>query len=215
MFIGHYAVGFASKRAAPRTSLGWLMAAPLFLDILWPLFVLAGIEHVRIAPGDTAFTPLAFDWYPWSHSLLMTLVWAALFAFLYWQRTHYGRGAAVLALGVLSHWVLDAISHRPDLPLAPGSGVRVGLGLWNAPTATMIVEIGMFVAAVWLYARTTHARDGVGRWGFVAFVLFLLAAYGADRFSPPPPSVDAIAYAAIALYVTPVWAGWFDRHRTA
>jgi len=166
MFIGHFAVGLASKTAAPRASLGWLMTAPLLLDLLWPVFLLLGLERVRIAPGDTAFTPLAFDSYPWSHSLLMSVIWALLFGGGYFLATRYARGAVVIALGVVSHWVMDAITHRPDLPLAPWSSTMVGYGLWNSPRATLLVELGLFAAAVWMYSRTTVSRDRTGRFAF-------------------------------------------------
>jgi len=213
MFIGHFAVGLASKRAAPKASLGWLMAAPMLLDLLWPLFLIAGIEHVRIMPGDTPFTPLEFDWYPWSHSLLMTAVWSVLAGALFWRFTRYVRGAVVIGLGVFSHWVLDAITHRPDLPIYPGSPIMIGLGLWRSVVGTAVVEVAMFVGAAWLYARTTSAKDRIGRWGFAAFVVFWLVVYYARVGAPAPPSVTALAYGALAAYLIPVWAGWFDRHR--
>ena len=214
MLIGHFAVGLASKRAAPRTSLGWLMAAPMALDLLWPVFLLAGIEHVRIAPGITAFNPLAFDWYPWSHSLLMTIVWSLLGAGVYWRATRYQRGAIVIGIGVFSHWVFDAITHRPDLPLWPGSPITVGLGLWNSVAGTVVVELALFVAGVWIYSKTTSARDAVGRWSYVGFVAFCLLLYSTRFFAGLPPSVTAIAYMALFMYLIPVWAWWFDAHRS-
>jgi hypothetical protein len=213
MFIGHFAVGLASKTAAPRSSLGWLMAAPVMLDLLWPVFLLLGIERVRIAPGDTAFTPLAFESYPWSHSLLMTVIWASLFGGAYFLATRYARGAVVIGLGVLSHWVMDAITHRPDLPLAPGSATMVGYGLWDSPAATLMIEIGIFAAAVWLYMRTTVARDRIGRYSFAVFVFFALAMYAAVSEGPPPPSVTAVAWGSLTLFLVPLWAAWFDAHR--
>jgi hypothetical protein len=103
MFIGHFAIGFAAKRFAPRASLGWLLAAPMFLDLIWPLFVLMGLEVVRIDPGNTAFTPLDFVSFPWSHRLLMALVWAGLLASLYHWKTRYLPGTIAIALGVASH----------------------------------------------------------------------------------------------------------------
>src|SRR6516165_7208247 len=115
MFIGHFAVGCASKKFAPRTNLGILMAAPLWLDILWPFFLLLGWEHVRIDPGNTRFTPLDLYDYPWSHSLLMSIVWATLFAGLYYTFARYRAGAIVIWIGVVSHYILDWITHRPDM----------------------------------------------------------------------------------------------------
>jgi hypothetical protein len=213
MFIGHYAVGLASKRLAPRTSLGWLIAAPIALDLLWPLFLLAGIERVRIVPGDTVFTPLAFDYYPWSHSLLMSVVWGVIFGGAYWAYTRYMRGAVVIGLGVVSHWVLDFVVHRPDLPLVPGVNLKLGLALWNSVAGTVVVEVALFGAAVWLYMRTTVARDSIGRYSFLAFVLTALVAYGVASQGAVPPSVTALAIGALTAYLVPVWCAWFDAHR--
>lgn len=216
MFIGHFAVGFASKKFAPRSSFAVLLAAPLLLDILWPVFLLFGWEHVRIAPGDTRFSPLDLYDFPWSHSLLMTAVWATAFALLYWLVARYSTGAVVVWFGVASHWLLDWISHRPDMPLYPGGGPRLGLGLWNSIPGTMAVEISMFIVGVWLYARATQPKDRIGKYGFAAFVLLLLAVYVADRFSAPPPSPAAIAWSAlIAEAVLLAWAWWFDHHRSS
>ncbi len=213
MFIGHFAVGFASKKFAPRASLAVLLAAPLLADILWPMFLLLGWEHVRIDPGNTRFTPFDFVSYPWSHSLLMDLLWATAFAALYYAVAHYRSGAIAVWIGVVSHWVLDWVTHRPDMPLYP-AGPRVGLGLWNSIAATMVLEILMFAIGVWLYVNATRPRDRVGRYAFVAYVVLLLTIYGADRFSAPPPGVTAVAATAIAASIIFVlWAWWFDSHR--
>ena len=214
MFIGHYAVGFAAKRAAPNASLGPLMAAPILLDLLWPIFLLAGWEHVRIDPGNTAFTPLAFDSYPISHSLIASIGWAALFGGLYWAFTRYRAGAVAIALGVVSHWVLDWVTHGPDLPLYPG-GPKVGLGLWDSIPGTLAVEFAMLAIALWLYVRTTQPRDRTGRYGFWAFVAFALIMYVGNLMSPPPPSTRALAWFALTGWIVPFWAGWFDAHRSA
>jgi membrane-bound metal-dependent hydrolase YbcI (DUF457 family) len=216
MFIGHFAVGLAAKRAAPRASLGALMAAPILLDLLWPIFLLLGWERVRIQPGVTAFNDLALEHYPWSHSLLMSVVWAAAFAGVYWLRTGYRAGALAIAAGVVSHWVLDWITHRPDLPLYPGSSPLYGLGLWNAPAATIAVESLMFGGAVWLYARTTRSLDLVGRFAFWAFVGLLALGYAVDALSTAPsPPPRALAWGALTGWLLPILAWWFDRHRQA
>jgi hypothetical protein len=212
MFIGHFAVAFASKPAAPRASLGVLVAAVTFLDLLWPILVLAGIETVRIDPGNTVVTPLDFVSYPFSHSLVFVSLWAVLFAGLYYSKTRYWRGAVMIAAGVLSHWVLDAVSHRPDMPLLPG-GARVGLGLWNSLAATVLVEGTAFAVGVWLYNRTTRAADRVGRWAWWALVAFLVVVYAGNLTGPPPPSATAVAGMALAAWIFPLWAWWADRHR--
>jgi membrane-bound metal-dependent hydrolase YbcI (DUF457 family) len=213
MFIGHFAVGFAAKKFAPRTSMAFLLAAPLFLDMLWPIFVLAGWEQVRIDPGNTRYTPLDFVHYPWSHSLLMSIVWATLFALLYHRIAADRTGTIAIWIGVVSHWVLDWITHRPDMPLYPG-GRRLGLGLWNSITGTMVVAIGMLAVGVWLYTGATRARDRTGKYALVAYAGLLMLLYISDRFSGPPPSVAAVAWVGIAASVVFVpWAWWFDHHR--
>ena len=215
MFIGHFAVGFAAKKFAPRASLAPLLAAPLFLDILWPIFILLGWEHVRIDPGNTRYTPLDLYDYPWSHSLLFSIFWATVFALIYHRITHYRAGTIAIWIGVVSHWILDWITHRPDIPLYPGGGPRLGLGLWNSIPGTMIVELTMFATGIALYLQTTRPRDRIGRYAFAAYIVLLLALYIGDRFSPPPPSVAAIAWPGVfaSLLLLP-WALWFDRHRT-
>ncbi len=213
MFIGHFAVGLASKRAAPRANLGVLILAPVFLDAIWPIFLVAGIESVRIDPGNTAFTPLDLHDYPWSHSLAMAIVWSVVFGLVYHAVTRYRRGAVVLGVGVFSHWVLDFVTHRPDMPLYPGSGTYVGLGLWNSVVGTMVVEIAMFTAGAAIYATATRARDRVGAVAYWAFVAVLGALYLASAFGPPPPSVAALEIGAFVAYLFVAWAWWIDRHR--
>jgi membrane-bound metal-dependent hydrolase YbcI (DUF457 family) len=215
MFIGHFAVGFAAKKFAPRASMGALLAAPLFLDLLWPVFLLLGWEQVRIDPGNTRYTPLDLYHYPWSHSLLMAVVWATGLALIYYGIARYGPGAAAIWIAVVSHWVLDWVSHRSDMPLYPG-GPKYGLGLWNSIAGTMIVELVMLGVGVWLYVRTTRARDRIGRYALVSYVSVLLVLYIGDRFSGSLPSVADIAWTGIAASVILVpWAWWFDRHREA
>ena len=216
MFVGHFAVGFAAKRFAPRTSLAPLLAAPLFLDTLWPVFLLLGWEHVRIDPGNTRFTPLDLYDYPWSHSLLMASVWASGLAVIYQAIARYWPGTIAIWMGVVSHWLLDWITHRPDMPLVPGGGPKLGLGLWNSVAGTMTVELAMLGAGVCMYASATTARDRIGKFAFAAYVLLLVVLYAGDRFSPPPASPSEIAWTGlVAEAVLLLWAWWFDRHRLA
>ena len=213
MFIGHIAAAFAAKRVAPRTSLAWLFAACQLPDLIWPMLLLAGVERARVAPGDTAFTPLAFDHYPWSHSLLMTVFWATAFAAVYHARYAERRTPVVLAMLVCSHWVLDWVTHRPDLPLVPGTTARFGLGLWNSVPATVAVEACLFAAGLALYARSTVPRDRTGRVLWASLAVFLAAVYAANAFGPPPPSMTAVAAGGLAIWLLVLWAGWADRHR--
>jgi len=214
MFIGHFAVGFAAKRVVPRVSLAVLFFAVLFADILWPVLVLLGFEEVRIEPGHTAYTPLAFVSYPWSHSLVMLLVWGLAVGAAY--RGIFGgrRTFGVLVALVLSHWVLDWITHAPDMPLYPG-GVTYGLGLWNSVAGTMAVELLLYAAGVWLYMQTTRAKDRVGRWALTGLASTLALIYLGDSLAgAPPPSVKVLCIVALAAATLfPSWAWWVDRHR--
>ena len=209
MFIGHFAVGLAGRRLTPRVSLPVWFAAAQLLDILWPILLLAGVEHVRIAPGTTAFTPLDFYDYPISHSLVGAIVWGALAAVL-WHLFGGRRGGALLLFGgVLSHWVLDVIAHRPDMPVLP-HGQYVGLGLWNSVALTLMVEITTFAAGIFIYARAARPRRS-----FWALMIVLLLVYLAAAFGPPPPNVTAIAWTSLTgVALILVWAWWTDRART-
>ena len=213
MFLGHFAVGMAAKRAAPKASLGTLLMAALFLDLLWPLFLLAGIEQVRIDPGNTAVTPLDFVAYPWSHSLLMAIVWAGLLGWIVRARGTNAAGAFWVGVCVTSHWVLDWVAHRPDLPLFPWGGPKFGLGLWYSLPATVAVEGLLYATGIGIYIATTRAKDRVGSIAFWSLAVFIAALYALATFAPPPPDTRAIAVTDIALIVLFGWAAWADRHR--
>ena len=216
MFIGHYAVGLASKKLAPRTSLGTLIAAPILLDLLWPIFLLLGWEHVSVELNPNPFLRLTFDAYPISHGLLAVVGWATLFAAIYFGLTRYKAGTLVIWIGVISHWVLDYIVHRPDLPLYAGGTRLVGLGLWNHRGAAIAVEVVLFAAGIWIYLRQTKARDQIGVYAFWGFVVFLLLVYGGAAFGPPPPaSVKKLAAVTLCTALLIPWAWWFDKHREA
>jgi hypothetical protein len=213
MFIGHFGVAFAAKKIAPKTSLGTLILAAQFLDFLWPLFLLLGIEHVRIAPGITRVSPLDFNHYPISHSLLMAVVWALAFGGIYYALRRNMRSAVVVGAAVLSHWVLDFIVHRPDLQLYPGGAARAGLGLWNSWVATIAAEVLCFGAGLWIYVSCTRARDSSGRYGFWTLVAFLFFGWLSTLFAGAPPNVTALAWGGIAMWLTAFWGWWADKHR--
>lgn len=218
MFIGHFAIGFAAKTAAPRVSLGTLFLAAQFIDLLWPTFLLMGLERVRIEPGATTVTPLVFEHYPWSHSLLAVLGWAALLAGLHFLLRRDRRSALILAGLVLSHWLLDLLVHRPDLPLWPWGGSVLGLRLWSSLLLTLALEVPLFMLGVWLYSRSTRALDGAGRWGLVGLVglvFFLFVVYAGNVLGSPPPSVEAIAWIGQLQWLLVLWGYWVDWHRRA
>lgn len=214
MFIGHYGLALAAKRVAPKTSLGTLVLATQFADCLWPLFLILGWERVLVAPGITKVTPFDFVSYPWSHSLLMDALWAIAFGSVYFAVRRYKPGTWIVAAGVLSHWVLDWISHRPDMPISPWSSQKLGLGLWNSMAATVVVEVCLFAGGLSLYLSSTRAKDKVGTIALWSFVGLLAFAWTGSLFGPPPPDIHALEYSAVFLWLTPVWAWWIDRHRS-
>lgn len=213
MFVGHFAVALAGKRVAPRVSLGTLFFAAQFLDLLWPILVLVGVEHVRIDPGNTAVTPLDFYDYPVSHSLLTAIMWGAVIAGLYFLARRRTRAAALVGIVVVSHWALDVLTHRPDMPLSPWSTAKVGLGLWYSLPATMLVEGGMFVAAIIAYVKVVPATDRIGGWTFWALMILLGVFWITAMIGPPPPDTHALAYSGLVLWVFVPWGYWIDRHR--
>jgi hypothetical protein len=212
MFVGHLAVALGAKRVVPRASLGTLVAATFGLDLLWPIFLLLGLETVQIDPGNTAFTPLDFTSYPWSHSLVMAIVWGALFGLAVSSRMKTARTGLVVGAVVVSHWVLDVATHRPDMPLWPG-GPLLGLGLWNSVPGTLVVEGALFAAAIALYVGQTRPRDGVGRWALAGLLLLTGLIWISGPWSPPPPSATAIGVVGVAMWLFVPWAAWIDRHR--
>jgi uncharacterized membrane protein len=215
MFIGHFAVAFAAKRVAPEVSLGTLFLAAQLADLVWPTLVLLGVERFEIRPGITAVTPLDFVHYPYSHSLVGMALWALALAAVYFAVRRRARAALILAAVVLSHWLLDFATHRPDMPLTIGGSERFGLGLWHSVGATAAVEGALFALCLWIYVRATRARDRVGRWALVGLIAFLVVIYVANLFGPPPPSVAAVAWSAQAIWLLVAWGYWIDRHRSA
>lgn len=213
MFIGHIALGLGAKRLAPRTSLGTMLLSVQFLDLIWPLMLLLGFEHVRIDPGNTVVTPLDFYDYPVTHSLLGALVWSLALGVGYGLIRRDRRAAWIVGAGVLSHWILDAISHRPDLLLIPGGTTKIGLELWRSLAATLIVEVGMFLAGILIYLRSSVARDALGRYGFAILMLIFLGLYLGALFGPPPPSPAALAWVSLASWLFVPITYWIDRHR--
>jgi len=207
-------VALGAKGVAPRTSLGTLILAAQWADLLWPVLLLAGVERVKISPGITRASPLDFTHYPISHSLLALVLWGGLFGLLYAWRRRNRTGAWVVGALVVSHWLLDLIVHRPDLPLYPG-GPRVGLGLWNALLMTYVLEAAFFIPGLFLYLRATAARDRVGRLAVWSFTAVLVLVYAASELGPPPPDARGLAVFALAGWLFPLWGYWIDRHRVA
>jgi membrane-bound metal-dependent hydrolase YbcI (DUF457 family) len=213
MMIGHYAVGFAGKKINKLPSLGTMFIAVQWLDLVWPVLVLLGVEKVTIEPGNTEMTPLNFVSYPWSHSMLIAIVWGIMFAIVYYAKTKNRDASLLLFFLVFSHWILDWITHRPDLQLAPFSEIRTGLGLWNHKWAAMVVELLLFATGLFLYSKATKAKNKTGRWALWGLALFLLIIYFMGVFGPPPEKVNMIAWVDMSQWLLVAWGYWIDRNR--
>jgi hypothetical protein len=214
MFVGHTALALAAKRRAPEISLGWLLAASILLDLVSPVLLFLGFEKVSIGSTEPSFVRMTFLEYPWSHSLAVALGYGALvFALARWRRVS---AASALLLGalVVSHWALDAISHVPDMPLWPGEGPKVGLGLWTSIPLTFAVEGTLFLAGIWIYLGTTKAKDKIGMFALWGLLLIQTLMWATSPWGAAPPSLTALAamiFIVELLFL--VWASWADRHR--
>lgn len=234
MFLSNCAVALAAKKLAPKASLGTLLAAALWLDILWSFLLMLGLENVHFSQGATKLDPLDYYDFSLSHSLVMILAWAAFWGLIYLiVRKKDVLGAWIIAGLVASNWVLAFIFHRPDLPLVPANptpwmerkfGLNLGNlpfwhGHWDFPFWAILLECSLFVAGFWLYLRATQARDGIGKTGLWIFGLILAALYIAYTvyalkfaFTHPldPRWVSLIGVVQL-LFVA--WAYWIDDHR--
>lgn len=213
MLAGHLAAAFVGTRVEPRVPLATAVGAAFALDLVWPLLLLAGLETVRVHPGDTAFTNLAFDAYPWSHSLLTVVAWAGLAGGVAGRALGSSRAGLVVGALVLSHWVLDAVTHRPDLPLWPG-GPLVGAGLWNSVPGTLAVEGGLLAVATLTYTRAFVSLDATGTWALAGLVALIGALWATQPWTPPPPSPSAVAWGALVLWLLLPWSRLISRHRS-
>ena len=201
------------KKYAPQLSLGTLFLSVQLVDMLWPIFLLVGLEHVKIEPGNTAFTPLNMINYPITHSLTGGITWGCILALIYYMVKKAKRPAIIIGIGVVSHWLLDLLMHKPDLPIYPG-GAKYGLGLWNSIPGTFVVELTLFAFGIYSYIKLTKPSDKIGNWSFWGLIVFLLLAWLSSAFGPPPPSVNVLATSALLLWLLVPWGYWIDRHRT-
>ncbi len=216
VFVGHFAVGFAGKRFAPNVSLAALILAAVLSDVLWILFFPLGIEQVVIQPGLMAANSLDLVYIPYSHSLLMVAVWGGLLAGIYFLFRRDTHGASILFAAVVSHWVLDFVSHRPDMPLMPGVDIRLGLGLWNSRIATFIVEGALWLAGILFYVRSTRPKArAAGVYVFWVMIILLTALWLQSLNGDPPPSLSALAVVdTVFMAIVIAWAAWMNRSRS-
>ncbi|HXI64196.1 MAG TPA: hypothetical protein VNH14_06815 [Gemmatimonadales bacterium] len=220
MFVGHYGVSFAVKRGDKTIPLWVLFVAVQLLDVFWGAFVLFGIERVRIVPGITASNPLDLYYMPYTHSLVAAVLWSLGAYVSYRLIRRFGashRAALLVAIAVFSHWVLDFIVHRPDLPLYDDYP-KVGLGLWNYPAPAFLLEIAVLFGGMFLYLRSTTATpltDRLGRFGMPVFGVLMLIVQAMAFFGAPPPSAAVAAIEALVFYAAfAAVAARLERRRT-
>jgi hypothetical protein len=216
MFIGHIGLGLAAKRVVPKVSLGVLLLSCEALDILCGTFVLLGIEKMKPHPGDMAMSSLEFISFPWSHGLAASLVWALIGYAVSMRLFRNWRTSLVISSLIFSHWILDFISHRPDLPILGDGSLKLGLGLWNSVAGTLIVEIGLLIIGVILYTRTTTRSDREGVFALSSLVIFFTALFFLNHFGPQPPtdmSPRKLVLPIFAYVLLLPWGIWIDRHR--
>ncbi len=216
MFIGHYGPAYAIKRWQPQIPIFVLFIAVQLVDLGWAILVMLGIEKVRIVPGITATNPLDLYYMPYTHSLVAALLWSAVAGGAYGLlkgQSQARRVAVAIGIAVFSHWLLDLLVHRPDLPLYDNTA-KVGLGLWNYPVPALAVEIASIVVGLWLYLGNSRARDALGRIGPWVFVALLVGIQLMAFFGRPPETPNQAALMGLVAYL--LFAGiaaWLDRHR--
>ena len=215
MFIGHFGLSFAAKKAAPKVSLGTLFIATQFVDILWPFMLIFHVEKVAIVPGYTKTNPLDFLYYPYTHSLLMGVVWGLVVGGIYWLFKRDTRGTVVIGLCVLSHWFLDLIVHATDLPLSPFGDSKVGFGLWNNVIATLIVELVIFAVGTYIYATFTKAKNKTGKWAFWVLATLLVLVQISNTFGPAPSGevMNLFVSFTTLMAILIALAYWADKNR--
>ena len=212
MFIGHFGLGLATKKVAPKISLGALFMAVQFLDLVWPTLLLLNIEQVVIHPELKNNQVLEFSHYPYTHSLLFTLIWSVLFGGIYYLIKKDKRGAIIVGMAVLSHWLLDLIVHFHDLPLFPGDSPYVGFGVWSSIVVTSVLEAIFFIGGVILYLRSVSFTNATGRVVFWVLIAFLTVVHIWSVFAPPPATVQELAWSAQFQWLFVGLAYWADRN---
>lgn len=211
MIVGHYGATFACKSTAHALPLWLLFLAVQFVDILWCIFILLGIEKARLVNRT-----LDLYYMPYTHSLAGALLWSALAGVTYLVIARkIGKQAATLAfflgLAVFSHWILDLLVHHPDLPLYDNAH-KVGLGLYNYPVAEFALEVAVLAMGIGLYLRSTSGPGLVRKYAFGLFGLGLLALQWTLFVVGPPLAPKGIAVILLILYfVFAATAAWLER----
>ncbi len=212
MFIGHYSASFVAKAVAPAAPLWLLLVAAQLADIFWGVFILSGVEHATL-DATLLSNPLVLQHMPYTHSLVATIVWS-LVAFLIARKAMgcTARDSLVVAVVVASHWLLDLIVHRSDLPLL-ASAPKFGLGLWNFPWFAYGLEVLLLLAAVWFCVNAMPVRVDRRRVWY-GFAVGLIVIQTVTSFGLIPSTLTAMVASALALYVIIAYVGrWVERRQ--
>ncbi|WP_415063752.1 hypothetical protein [Bdellovibrio sp.] len=208
MFLAHFGMAFAAKRIEPKINLGVCILASQFIDLIWPIFVLLGWESVSPLSEKMGMNVLKFDSYPFSHSLVATFFWSFLVAGVFYLVRREKRPSLVLFFLVLSHWFLDLLVHEPDLPLLDDSSIKVGFLLWRSVPITVLLELGIFFAGIWLFLTRKVRLSKGSLISFIVLIVFLLAIYASSIFGPVPPagtSAAMLAGPALLMWLFVLW----------
>jgi membrane-bound metal-dependent hydrolase YbcI (DUF457 family) len=198
MFIGHYSAAFAAKGIERQVPLWIFVLAVQLVDVGWSILVLLGIEKVRIVPGFMAGSPLDLYYMPYTHSLLATFIWGAVVFALarFLPGAGRARAAAIVALAVMSHWLLDLLVHAQDLALYDDT-MKMGFGLWNYPLFENTLELLLLYAAYVFFCRGATSRQARATLNLVVVMTILQVV---NIFMPPPPSAQVMAVMALLSY---------------
>ncbi|MCE9499486.1 MAG: metal-dependent hydrolase [Leptospira sp.] len=219
MFVGHYSISFALKKTDKKISLGMLFLAVQFVDILWAIFILLGVEKVRITPGFTESNALDLYYMPYTHSLPAVILWSVLVGgIFYWYHSADKevaiRIAVAMGLAVFSHFIIDLFVHKQDLPLL-GNTFKVGFGLWDYRWYAFVTETGFLFGGFWLYLQATTGSGISGKYSMWIYIIFLQIVNTINFFfNPPPDNPEMAAISALVAYLAlAAVAFWLDKKR--
>lgn len=206
MFVGHFAAGVTGKAVENTVPLWVWIGASQLLDLGWAILIMTGVEKLRVVPGQPG-NPLDLYYMPWTHSLPAALLWALAAAFIAWRGFGAsGRAALLLGLVVISHWLLDLIVHRPDLPLG-FLGPKLGLGMWNWPLPEMALEMGLLALSggLWIAVRKDRGQPAGPALGFVALLSVLQVVSMISGETQGPVQMGALALFGFGVAMGGAW----------
>lgn len=205
MFVGHYSVAFACRTERNKIPLWVLFIAVQFLDYIWATLVLLEIEKLRVIKGFTAGSMLDSYYHPYSHSLMMAILWSVVAALIYntvcRESRYYSKFAPVIiGIAVFSHWLLDLIAHPPDLAIYDNTR-KVGFGLWNYRDPEFALEIALLAGGIVLYL-VRNAMPTIRKGTVIAFGIALVIVQIGDTYVPRAPLTDKATVIGVWVFYT-------------